>query len=215
MILLVTILLTTAVPAACAFGPQSPLSHHKRPTTIIQMSDNWQNNPTGSDANQWRSMDDDYAQQEQDWQDVLSRKQDGSFWSDFESTDEDTMDDLTNQLKESKDDETNMVDDADAWLNTLASISAEEVEFNMAEASLADKAREMQEWGFDAKTIENTFGIAVDDSLEKDEVEGMQVYRDTSYWDDEDWKTVESHTKVEKDDETGEPIRQQMVGLSS
>ena len=81
----------------------------------------------------------------------------------------------------------------------------------MVEANRANKAREMAEWGFDAETIKNTFGIAVDDSMEKDEVEGMQTFRTQSYLDDDDWKTVESHTKVEKDPDTGEPIRQQMV----
>jgi hypothetical protein len=106
------------------------------------------------------------------------------------------------------------VDDSEAWLNTLASISADEVEFNMAEANRADQAREMADWGFDVETIKNTFGIAVDDELEKDEVEGMKTYRDESYWDDEDWKAVESHTKVERDPDSGDPFRQQMVSMS-
>ena len=82
----------------------------------------------------------------------------------------------------------------------------------MVEAERADKARQMEEWGFDAETISNTFGVAVDDSLEKPEVQGMQNFLKESYWDDdEDLKKVESHTKVERDPETGEPIRQQMV----
>ena len=81
----------------------------------------------------------------------------------------------------------------------------------MVEDNRADKAREMADWGFDVETIKNTFGIAIDDSLEKEEVEGMKAFRDESYLDDEDWKLVESHSKVEKDPDTGEPFRQQMV----
>ena len=54
--------------------------------------------------------------------------------------------------------------------------------------------------------------MAVDDTLEQaDEVAGMQLYREESFLDDVDLETVESHTRVEIDDETGEPVRQQMV----
>jgi len=42
----------------------------------------------------------------------------------------------------------------------------------------------------------------------------MQELRETGYLEDEDWTEVESHTKVEKDTDTGEPIRQQMVRLT-
>ena len=159
-------------------------------------------------------MDDNYNDQQDDWQEVMSRKKDGSFWSDFEpsddnnDTDEITLDRLTTPL----DDDPDVDADAEAWLEALASISAEEVEFNINEANRADKAREMAEWGFDLETIKNTFDIAIDDSLEKED-EGMKTFRQESYWEDEDWKTVESHTKVEKDGETGEPVRQQMVCL--
>ena len=98
-------------------------------------------------------------------------------------------------------------------LKTITSTSSNnsEEDMDMVEANRADKAREMADWGFDVETIKNTFGIAIDDSLEKEEVEGMKAFRDESYLDDEDWKLVESHSKVEKDPDTGEPFRQQMV----
>lgn len=84
----------------------------------------------------------------------------------------------------------------------------------MKEADRADKARRMQEWGFNADAITNTLDVATDTSLEDaDQVEGMKAYRDTVYEADllEDLKEVESHTKVDIDTETGDPVRAQMV----
>lgn len=70
----------------------------------------------------------------------------------------------------------------------------------------------MLEWGFDTETIANTLDVAMDNSTEvKDEMEGMQAYRESSYLETVDFETVESHTTVEVDEETGEPIRSQMV----
>ena len=116
---------------------------------------------------------------------------------------------------EQEDDDGDVQDDSEAWLDALAAISAEEIEFNQKENERADKARQMQEWGFDDQTIKNTFGVEVDDSREtQDEVSGMKEYREEIYEaaeEDEDWNLVESHTRVEKDPETGEAIRQQMV----
>jgi ferredoxin len=170
----------------------------------LKMSSDW--NDPSVNSNTWESSDDNYEKQE-DWQEMMARKNDGSFWSEFEpspETDEEG-DAIINTIDED-------LDDADAWLDTLATISADEIEFNMAEAERADKVRQMQEWGFDDSTIANTFEIAVDDSLEQEGlVEGLQAFREEGYIEEQDWKTVESHTKVEKDEETGEPIRQQMV----
>ena len=161
-------------------------------------------NDDSLDSNKWKSSDDVYEDQE-DWQDVLGRKQDGSFWTAFESSDDDSElpNDISGEAKE--------VDESEAWLDTLASLQAEEVTFNMKEADRADKARQMQEWGFDAATIESTLDIAVDTSREADELEGMKAFREDSYWEEEDLMEVESHTKVDKDPDTGEPIRSQMV----
>lgn len=169
----------------------------------------WQSDARGSNPNTWRATEDEFIPETQDWQTRLEGKQDGSFWSAFELPPEEELQVREDEAESASEDY--LVDEAEVWLSTLASISAEEVEFNMVEADRADKAREMAEWGFDQETIKNTFGIAVDDELEKDEVEGMQNFRDESYWEDEDWKIVESHTKVEKDPDTGEPVRQQMV----
>lgn len=158
-------------------------------------------------------MNDSIDDEEEDWEVDLARRKAGSFWSTFEPSSDDEDDALDTMASNNVDDGDDLVDDSEVWLNTLASISADEVEFNMLEAERADKARQMQEWGFDMLTIQNTFGVAVNDELEiKDEATGMKEYRKLTYVDpDEDLKKVESHTQVEKDPETGEPIRQQMV----
>jgi hypothetical protein len=185
--------------------PTRAAAHAK--TSSLHMSD-W-NDPT-NDSNTWKSAGEEFEEQE-DWQEMMARKNDGSFWSDFEPSPE--TDETRTTMEAAEEEE---IDEADVWLNTLASISADEVEFNMAEAERADKVRQMQEWGFDDSTISNTYDVAVDDALEKDGlVQGMQEFVETGYLEEEDWKTVESHSKVETDDETGEPIRQQMVTLRS
>ena len=176
--------------------------------TKLFMSDNNDWSDTSDDSNQWRSSNDvDPEQDTDDWQEVLKSKQDGSYWQTFDSI-EDTNAKVEGDGKATT--SSSVDDDADAWLDTLASLQAEEVEFNLKEADRADKVRQMQEWGFDSKTIANTLDVAMDTKLEDDD-EMMQVYREEQYLDDTDWKQVESHTKVDKDPETGEPIRQQMV----
>ncbi len=141
-----------------------------------------------------------------DWQDALKQKEDGSFWSSFESST-----DGDNQLATKKNQVLTEELEAEAWLNTLASISAEEVQFNMKEADRANTARQMEEWGFDKEIIAAALDISTDTSLEQDEVQGMNSYRQESYLEDVDLATVESHTRVEIDEETGEPVRLQMV----
>jgi ferredoxin len=145
-----------------------------------------------------------------DWQDVLGKKQDGSYWTTFEPTSKE--EELNGTTETSV--RAGLVDEdaaADAWLDTLASLSAEEVEFNLKEADRADKARQMEEWGFTTEAISSTLGVATDSTLEKDEVAGMQAYREESYLEEIDLQKVESHTTVETDPDTGEPIRTQMV----
>ena len=168
----------------------------------LAMSESWEDNEAGN-SNSWGASTDENFDGFEDWQEMLAKKNDGSFWSDFESSSEE-------ELPKDDNGTTMEIDEAEVWLDTLASISAEEVEFNRAEAEKADKVRQMQEWGFENDAIENTFGVAVDDSLEKD-MGGMKAYREESYIEEEDWADVESHTKVERDPETGEPIRAQMV----
>jgi hypothetical protein len=162
-------------------------------------SDSW--DAGGTDSNSWSSADEPAYPDQDDWQDLLAKKKDGSYWSQFEPSS-----DVEKKTAAP-------VDTAEAWLDTLASLAAEEVEFNLKEADRADKARQMEEWGFEKETIKNTLDVAVDDSLESsEEVKGMSLYREQSYWDDDiDLTTVESHTRVEIDEETGEPVRTQMV----
>lgn len=221
----VSVMALLGLPVMSHGFSSSPSIASVRQASCLMISDSggdWQNDSTGGDKNLWKTSEEEaeadpssFAVQE-DWQELLARKNDGSFWSDFVPSEEGEGDD-SNSDKDNLSSSANNGDDsfldqeANAWLDTLASISAEEVEFNMVEAERADKARQMEEWGFDSESISNTFGVATDDSLEKPEVAGMQNFLEDSYWDDEDWKQVESHSKVEKDTETGEPIRQQMV----
>lgn len=160
------------------------------------------------DSNTWSSANDPEYQEQDDWQGLLAKKEDGSFWSDFASSEEEGQANTTASFESITSEE----QAAEAWLDTLASLGAEEVEFNLKEADRADKVRQMEEWGFDARTISNTLDVATTNELEQEDVEGMKAYREESYLDDDiDLRTVESHVRVEKDTETGKPIRTQMV----
>lgn len=156
-----------------------------------------------AESDQWRNLNTD-EQTEMDWQDMLAKKADGSFWSSFEPSNSDDG-------KKPKAVTTKFTNDAEAWLSTIASLNAEEIEFNQKEAQRADTARQMEEWGFDSTTIASALGIATNTELEKEELEGMKKYREESFWDEIDLETVESHTMVEIDEETGEPLMSQMV----
>jgi ferredoxin len=195
-------------PYCAAFTTTDTISNDKsiriRQKSAIGMSDEWNNNDQNPTGSEWRDSSDNAAPNE-DWQEMLAGRKDGSFWNTFEPAAEDDFNATASE-------EVPEVDEAEAWLDTLASLSAEETEFNAKENDRADRVRKMQEWGFDAQTILNTLDVAIDDSWEKDEVsEGMQAYRVEGYEDDTDWKKVESHTKVEVDEDTGDPVRQQMV----
>ena len=170
------------------------------------------------DQNTWQSVDENYQKfnAEEDWELTMSKRADGSVWSSFESSEEEgAVDETTSE-------DSAVLDDGgeEAWLDTLASITAEEIEFNLQEADRADKARQMEEWGFDKTAISSTLGVATDESLEMDEDnEVLETFRDVTketgfglYLDDEvDPETVESHTTVERDEETGDLVRTQMV----
>jgi ferredoxin len=210
-----------SVTTTDAFCYQKPLIRRGRDRPLF-LSD-WKDT-SGEDSNQWSSSNDDNVGggpgQQPDWEDVLSKKKDGSFWTSFEPSpeDDDDGDDEKDNKSEKIESSSSLEMDADmqgdSWLDQLAALSSEEVVFNLKEADRADKARQMQEWGFDNRIISSTLDVATDNSLEvAGEMEGMQAYREESYLDDEDidFETVESHSRVEKDTETGEAIRTQMV----
>lgn len=191
----------SSLPWTLGFTLAPPLSvnHHRRPKLKLSDSDNWGNANANANEDEWTSGNKDAT----DWNDPNA-------WSTFESSEEEGLE--IGGANDSAPDPVT-VDDSELWLDALAAISAEEIEFNQKDNDRADKARQMQEWGFDAAAIENTFGVALDDSLEtRDEPGGMREYRLSLYEDDEqDEATVESHAGVEIDAETGEPLRQQMV----
>ena len=192
-------------PGVAAFSIHLPSFHSYR--SLTRRYSEWNNDGDDLDRNTWRS-EQNADQPEEDWQVILAAKKDGTYWSSMEtvpSNSESTSTSTSTSTLLSED------DTAELWLNTLASLHAEEVTFNLKEADRAVKVRQMEEWGFDKTTIQNTLDVAVtpDDFETSDEVQGMQSYRDESYLDDVDLKTVESHTRVEMED--GEPIRTQMV----
>ena len=157
-----------------------------------------------------------------DWQDELEKRNDGTLWSSFDSSsenngDESTKTDGSNSNFDTASDD---FDDGEVWLDAIAAISADEVTFMNKEADRADKVRQMQEWGFDSDSISSTLGVNTDESNEIDpENEMLEKFKEETaksgfgmYLDDDiDLETVESHTTVERDEETGEPIRTQMV----
>ena len=197
-ILAVALLVTHQASAWVAFSRLPP-------STPRFMSSNWGD----GDSNAWQSSTDS-ASSNDDWQAMLEQKRDGSFWTTFESLDDEKNQDLGEQMPLTPEDTADMA--AEAWLDTIAALSAEEVEFNRKEAERAETARQMQEWGFQADVIESTLGVSMNASLETvDELKGMEEFRQKSYLEEVDLQTVESHTQVEIDPDTGEPVRQQMV----
>lgn len=192
--------------------PPSSTSHRAIQVRPLSLSDNSGNE--NFDANRWISSDDDAGPDgdKEDWQETVEKRQDGSLWSSFESTDEEPSTSSNIPVED--------YDQGENFLDTIAAISADEVDFMNTEAERADKVRQMQEWGFDSETISNALGVATDDSLETEE--GDEVLEDffeetaksgfgMQLDDDVDLETVESHQYVDTDEETGDPIRSQMV----
>jgi hypothetical protein len=166
------------------------------PSSLL-MSSEWNDN--ANDSNQWAGLSDLMnadTSQGGDWQDMLNARKDGSFWNTFEPSPDKDEDESSATTTTSSKTALSEEDEAEAWLDTLAALSAEEVEFNIKEADRADKVRQMEEWQFTPEVIASTLGVATTTELEKDEVEGMDMYREQSYLDDVDLETVESHTMV-------------------
>lgn len=179
------------------------------------------NDDSNFDPNRWISSDDESSLGDASWEESLARRDDGSLWSSFASSDGGggggPSDGATTGGGGS-------AADADggeeAWLDALASIAAEEVEFMSKEADRADKARQMQEMGFSEESISSTLGVATDEELETDESNAVfEAFKDetakTGFGlmvdDDVDMETVESHTQVAWDSENDEPVRAQHV----
>lgn len=159
------------------------------------------NNPVQDSANAWiNGGSESGIIFDDDWETTLKRKDDGSFWSDFELEQQPSGYDTT--IKPEK-------EESEKMLDRLTSIQAEEVSFNVQEAKRADTQRQMEEWGFDSSTIASALNVAVEERQE--EVQGMNDYLEDAYWQEDDLTTIESHKKVPKDPITNNPIRSQMV----
>lgn len=181
------------------------------------------------DANQWGSSNDpNYVEDDIDWMSVLSTK---PSWEQttFKSIEEEESGDDDSSYDSSIDGITPPTEDGgEAWLDILQSISADEVEFMNRENERAEKLQQMQEMGYSKETIESTLNVAVDTTLEYADEEdeegifekfqeetattGFGMYVDDINKDDDfDLTTVESHTTVEIDEETGDPVRNEMI----
>jgi hypothetical protein len=157
----------------------------------------------GEDANRWIS-----SQFIESWNQPLS-SENGENNNDFST--------LVNSKSNSTDG-----DEGLNWIDTINQIAAEEISFINTEVDRADKLRMMQEWGFSKDTIAATLGVATDSSGEIDPNNQLlstfqDITKKTGFGmvvkdvDEIDPKTVESHTTIDRDEDTGEPIRSQMV----
>lgn len=177
-------------------------------------SDAGDNDDNVYDPNRWISTDEQESLADGSWEDTLARREDGSLWSSFESSDDDS------EINASASVSLDIDDGEEAWLDSLQNIAAEEINFMNKEADRADKARQMEEMGFSSESISATLGVAVDEDLESDEENPLfEAFKEetakTGFGqvvdDDIDMETVESHSQVEWDDETDEPVRSQHV----
>mmetsp|Transcript_532 Transcript_532/g.1210 ORF Transcript_532/g.1210 Transcript_532/m.1210 type:complete len:405 (-) Transcript_532:216-1430(-) len=168
------------------------------------------------DPNRWISSDDESSIGDSSWEESLARREDGSLWSSFSSSDDTSSDTIADGGQSAFDADGG----EDAWLDALASIAADEVEFMSKEADRADKVRQMQEMGFSTESISSTLGVATDEEQEYDETNDVfEAFKEetakTGFGlmvdEDVDLEIVESHTQVEWDDKTDEPVRAQHV----
>jgi len=204
---------------ASAFNVQYNLAFAARPISGQRCrplySDTGDNNDNVYDPNRWISTGEQDSLADGSWEDTLARREDGSMWSSFESSDDDS------EISVSASGSSVDIDDGEeAWLDSLQNIAAEEINFMNKEADRADKARQMEEMGFSSESISATLGVAVDEDLEADEENPLfEAFKEetakTGFGqvvdDDIDMETVESHSQVEWDEDTDEPVRSQHV----
>jgi len=195
-------------------GSPAPIRQQQR-TWLKAAGDGGDDDYADYDPNRWIGTEDESSLGDNTWQEAVSERANGSLWSSFASSDE------SEEIVET---EVQNVADEDggeeAWLDVLAGISADEVSFMAKEAERADKARQMNELGYSAESISSTLGIATDEGMEIDQDnEVFQAFKEETaktgfglQLDEEvDMELVESHTTVEWDEDTDEPVRLQMV----
>lgn len=185
--------------------------YHQR----LFLTDSDDDNESGNNDN-----DDDYETSkwisvinQNDWEADFDDTPTSPSWSSFESDDSDEF----SSTIESPVDDDEILDDGEAWLDAIQEISANEIDFMNTENERAFKVQEMQEWGFSSDEIENALGVATNDVLDSDDSvleEFREVERETEFVEldpEIDLELIESHTTVERDEETNEVIRLQNV----
>jgi len=192
--------------------------YHQR----LFLTDSDDDNESGNNDNESgnNDNDDDYETSkwisvinQNDWEADFDDTPTSPSWSSFESDDSDEV----SSTIESPVDDDETLDDGEAWLDVIQGISADEIEFMNTENERAFKVQEMQEWGFSSDEIENALGVATNDVLDSDDSvleEFREVERETEFVEldpEIDLEDIESHTTVERDEDTNEVIRLQNV----
>jgi len=190
-------------------------SQQRQKVTLYSSNNNDDLYNENFDPNQWNSAEDKPDEDDDiDWMEKLSGKAAADSWESSYAEDEKTSESVPPAPVEEN--------DGEAWLDMLQSFTADEVNFINEESDRAEKVYKMQELGFSNSAIENTLGVATDTSLELDAEEDAvfkQFQEETAKTGfgmvvediDDDLSTIESHTRVEIDEDSGEPIRSQMV----
>ncbi|KAL7541926.1 hypothetical protein ACHAWF_013147 [Thalassiosira exigua] len=173
------------------------------------------------DPNRWIGSDEQSNLGDASWEENLAAREDGSLWSSFAGTDDDAGAGSASPDGSGGGGPDSDGEGGEAWLDALASIAADEVEFMSKEADRADKVRQMQELGFEADSIASTLGVETDDARESyaEENEALEAFREVTaesgfgmvVEEDVDLQEVESHGRVDWDDEADEPVRAQHV----
>jgi len=148
-------------------GPNYRIPTNTFKSIPLPLSDQFGDDGFDSDSNKWISADQDSngnnnendddggnKDDEEDWEETLQKRNDGSLWSSFESSHDDDEVSPNAASNISLED----YDDGETFLDAIASITADEIEFMNTEADRADKVRQMQEWGFNSESIANTLG---------------------------------------------------------
>ena len=109
--------------------PHRGCSNDNRPSSsLLRMS--WDDNHP-QDSNAWKNSVEDYPTTPEDWESILDKKKDGSYWTDLEAP---------TTVGPGPMAEMDVDVETETRLDALASIQAEEVTFNVREAERADRA---------------------------------------------------------------------------
>ena len=174
----------------------------------------WTEGGNDLDSNGWRSSSDkNYIE---DWQTRSKRETGDGYWLSV-SDENHNNDEEPIQVSDFNDRGSSEIiteeEQAEAYLDNLAALVNEEVEFNFKDAERAEMVREMQGWGFENEVIASALDISMEEIPTDSVEEAMETWERESYSNDVDidWTEVPSHLTVDLDEDTGLPERSQNV----